>query len=466
MLVRDIHPAEGTPSPYPLGVVGGVAYFIAGMPATGNELFRTDGTTAGTRMVAEIIPGPLGTPLRDFTPLGSFALFAADDFDHGMELWRTDGTAAGTMLVRDIEPGWMSSLEEYYATGVHVLGGAAFFVAGESAGGGELWRSTGTAAGAQRLVDLAPGPASFSPYRLTVHPPWLYFTGPDFDGRQLWRTDGTAPGTTLVTTLPGTFYGGLVPAANGRLYFLLDEDGRGMSLWTSDGTAAGTHFVFDADPAGGPFEFTPLAAFGDRVLFFADDGVRGAEPFVSDGTLAGTVPLGDLWPGAPDSLPLYDVGAFEVIGAQALFVAGDPGHGFELWKTDGTPAGTSLYHDFVAGPATPATQRATFAGRLGAGVAVQVGFPPLGVELYFVDGVAAPNRLTSLGDEVSASWPGSFADADGTVLFAAEAGGASLEAWRSDGTTAGTYELEGDLGVHSQSLSFTPVGGGIAVGLG
>ena len=60
VLVRDIHPGGGDSSPYPLGVVGGVAYFIAGMPATGNELFRTDGTTAGTRMVAEIIPGPLG----------------------------------------------------------------------------------------------------------------------------------------------------------------------------------------------------------------------------------------------------------------------------------------------------------------------------------------------------------------------------------------------------------------------
>ena len=54
---------------------------------------------------------PLGEDTRDSHP-GSFAalpddtvLFAADDGVHGRELWRTDGTAAGTAMVADLAPG-------------------------------------------------------------------------------------------------------------------------------------------------------------------------------------------------------------------------------------------------------------------------------------------------------------------------------------------------------------------------
>src|SRR5579872_6310039 len=35
--------------------------------------------------------------------------FTANDGTHGNELWRTDGTAAGTYMVKDLEPGQCSS---------------------------------------------------------------------------------------------------------------------------------------------------------------------------------------------------------------------------------------------------------------------------------------------------------------------------------------------------------------------
>jgi ELWxxDGT repeat protein len=42
---------------------------------------------------------------RQFTTMGSITFFIAEDDDHGAELWRTDGTAAGTFLLSDIRPG-------------------------------------------------------------------------------------------------------------------------------------------------------------------------------------------------------------------------------------------------------------------------------------------------------------------------------------------------------------------------
>src|SRR5262249_10923717 len=42
---------------------------------------------------------------QNFTPAGPVAFFWADDSIDGMELWVTDGTDAGTRLVADLTPG-------------------------------------------------------------------------------------------------------------------------------------------------------------------------------------------------------------------------------------------------------------------------------------------------------------------------------------------------------------------------
>ncbi|HLE91186.1 MAG TPA: ELWxxDGT repeat protein, partial [Anaerolineales bacterium] len=71
----------------------------------------------------------------------------------------------------------------------------------------------------------------------------------------------------------------------------------------------------------------------DNTLFFnANDGITGAELWKSDGTLSGTVQIQDIYPGIGSSYP----GNFGTLGAQILFAAINGTAGFELWKSDGS----------------------------------------------------------------------------------------------------------------------------------
>ena len=68
------------------------------------ELWKSDGTAAGTVMVKDINLDPYswgGSP-RNLTDVNGTLFFAADDDVHGFELWKSDGTADGTVMVREI----------------------------------------------------------------------------------------------------------------------------------------------------------------------------------------------------------------------------------------------------------------------------------------------------------------------------------------------------------------------------
>ena len=50
-------------------------------------------------------PAAYGSSPSNLTDVNGTLFFAADDGTHGDELWKSDGTAAGTVLVKDINPG-------------------------------------------------------------------------------------------------------------------------------------------------------------------------------------------------------------------------------------------------------------------------------------------------------------------------------------------------------------------------
>ncbi|HZN66605.1 MAG TPA: ELWxxDGT repeat protein, partial [Tepidisphaeraceae bacterium] len=86
-------------------VSGGSLYFPSYQPQSGMELWKSDGTPAGTVLLRDFLPGPLGSAPHAFAAAAGAVYFVADDGVAGSELWKTDGTAGGTVRVADVTPG-------------------------------------------------------------------------------------------------------------------------------------------------------------------------------------------------------------------------------------------------------------------------------------------------------------------------------------------------------------------------
>ncbi len=104
-MVKDSNPGSDGSFPSELTNVSGTLYFEADDGADGAELWKSNGTAAGTVMVKDINPGSSNSFPFGLTNVNGTLYFQADDGVDGVELWKSDGTAAGTVMVKDIDPG-------------------------------------------------------------------------------------------------------------------------------------------------------------------------------------------------------------------------------------------------------------------------------------------------------------------------------------------------------------------------
>ncbi|MCY1073217.1 ELWxxDGT repeat protein [Archangium lansingense] len=283
-LIEDIHPGPEGSEPSSLSVVAPhLVLFTADDGEHGRELWKSDGTPGGTRLVEDIRPGPEGSNRLEyfstrFTVVGPRLYFSADDGEHGQELWKSDGTPGGTRLVEDIRPGPEGSVP----AGLKPLGGQLFFSADDGTHGREPWRSDGTASGTLLLADVFPGTGSSSPSGFPAPGRvFFYATSPDF-GQELWATDGSRKGTHLVKDIrPGPasafprYPSDPIPV-DGGLIFSAFTDEHGDEPWWTDGTREGTSMMelFPGPTSSTPFEFMRV---GEWVYFTADAGVHDWE---------------------------------------------------------------------------------------------------------------------------------------------------------------------------------------------
>ena len=203
IMVKDIY--SGTDSSYPnyLTAIGDTLFFQADDGTHGYELWKTDGTEAGTVMVKDIRSGS-GSSASPFqlTAVGGTLFFQANDGTHGIELWKSDGTVAGTVMVKDIRSGASDSSPNYLTA----IGDTLFFQAYDGTHGYELWKSDGTEANTVMVKDIRSGSGSSYPYLLTAVGNTLFFQADDGNnGRELWKTVGgplACTGNPIITGNP------------------------------------------------------------------------------------------------------------------------------------------------------------------------------------------------------------------------------------------------------------------------
>lgn len=311
-------------------------FFVINDGVGGDRLWVSDGTPGGTRELMQASPSTsIYSTFKSLTGVGH-SLFFVLNRSGRLQLWRSDGTPKGTIRLRDLAG------EENESAELVGLGQRLAFMSRQ-----DLGTSDGTPEGT-RIVKTLPRGIAQEPFA----PEYAELDGalfiPTSDG--LWRTDGSSEGTRRLADVPD---GGHHPTRAGRLVFFLSGAApTKLELWRSDGTPRGTFRVKDVNPRAtdsGGAGFPALAGVGDALLFVSADEAHGYELWKSDGTADGTARLTDLCPGPCSSSPRYFVPAaghlfFQADGPET-HVPNTPGREGGLYRTDGTAARTVLVKD-------------------------------------------------------------------------------------------------------------------------
>lgn len=373
----------------PIPVLNGDLYFAAQTASTGMELFKYSPSAGAITLVKDVLPGAAsaGIDFNTMVKVGNMLFFTAIDGNGNKQLWKSDGTDAGTVLVKNFNDtaATFSNFTD--------VNGALYFSYVNATYGNELWKSDGTETGTLLIKDIAPGVDGSNPVYITPGVNQAFFMANDgVHGSELWKTDGTDAGTQLVKDINtsqtiGQFNMRNFTQLKDNIVFTATDYSYGTHLWVTNGTQAGTGLLKDIFPATAPADPSVLLSGGDGSYFIIDSTAAGLHQlWKTNGTAAGTSlvkrfnnysvqpfyisgtinNLGFFWLSNDNHKELWrtdgtDIGTFKItdlatstdVNNIQFSVLGNTGYfanGTDLWKTDGTVAGTVMEHHFLVMP--------------------------------------------------------------------------------------------------------------------
>lgn len=449
--------------PDQLTPAGSVVYLTADDGVSGRELWKSDGTGAGTVLVKDVVPGSDSVRFRWLCAVNGSVFFLTGESDF-LELWKSDGTSDATRLLKRFD---RKTLQYDEITHPRPLNNVLVFLVNSRDTGRELWVSDGTEAGTRILRDIFPGSEGASPFDFAYFRGLLFFSAlSPAEGRELWQTDGTEAGTVLFKDIaPGGVSSapyGLIVFQN-VLYFGATDRAHGSELWRCDGTPGSIRLAVDLNPGPQSSNVTPVTVFKQSLLLTTSRGKRlfsmnardqavqldrqnftylegfittparvyfrahmdfgsfHSEFWQTDGTPAGTiaVPSGGGEPFSPPS-------ATARAGSKLLFVSGS-----QVWVTDGSNSARLSIPVFREGKAFGASS-----AMLSATTAMA------GEELWISNGTVAGTRIVrDIRKGNGSSAPQDLCLFRGALFFTAESGGARY-LWKAD--SAGLHKMAAD----------------------
>ena len=423
-------------------------------------------------LLADLETRPAQAPVlssspSEFVRAGAWTFFAADDPVLGRELFRTNGTSAGTGLFADLNPGPASSSPRLLTAASSRL----YFLYDDWVSGAQPWVSDGTVTGTRRIPGFGAGPRVFS-RGAAFGSKWALLAEFGFD-QTLWVTDGTAEGTVAILEPADLEEGERISliqpvvldagGASPELVFSSEVQWGPSFVWRSDGTRAGTRRVPMPVRAGA----WPCAVVNGRVIVggnhVASPLIRRSYLSIWDGSNAPQVALT-----LPDFF-WYSSATATVFDGRAWIIGSSPAT--FLLVTDGTPGGTRAIASTRYGSSIQATAALGVVGgslwlaagaqifRVDPGMAdpVPIGALPFAIRSLHV-GPSIGSRVLFVLDDLqmralelqSLAWTNLGVIGPRALLIGAGLGRGyfahsdpryGIEPWLSDGTPGGTMLL-------------------------
>lgn len=406
--------------------VDGTSYFFADNGPTGRELWKSDGSIAGTTLVKDLTPGAAPSELVSMHQANGKAVFLTV-VHHGVvnhqlkddyTLWSSDGTAEGTVpLMQFNSVVYLVTAQVGDQVAIVLAKQSPLNQGGDTSDDSYLYFTNGTSAGTRLVKSHI---AQMEGGYLTTHLAMKVFTAGNHvvyttQNDDLWSSDGVT--TTDLRPIFGSGTASTYKVALDKIVqldgkvLIPSQDGYGK-FWVSDGTTGGTIVhnvnvtgrlepIGDSDTViGNKYIFTEVEpgtiVKRVKVLDLDDDSITTLYTTAGDGSAQHVTTY---------KLPGHIL--FQVVNLEALTN--------DVYSTDGTVAGTTKLVSF-----TNFTQ--VYAPSI------------IGDTGYFVI-ARAPYVVDS---EESEGWVGS-----GTSMTKANVPGtASLELWRTDGSAANTGKVK------------------------